>query len=172
MLKDEVTRLKGCYSNGSINRHIAMAKAADAQALIDGKIKKQYLQQYPTLKENNIHYRILSDDERERLWKKLPEWIKPLWYFSNRVPCRISEIINLKKENLHLSSGRIFLNGSLTKNGDARKLTIYPEMYEYFETLPDDCEWLFFRSHKGILKPLGYKGKGSKLKPDIKKSME
>jgi hypothetical protein len=57
-----------------------------------------------------------------RLWKKLPEWIKPLCYFSSRVPCRISE-------------------------------------------------YLFFIMHRRTLKPLGYKGNGGKLKPDIKIQM-
>jgi hypothetical protein len=43
-------------------------------------------------------------------------------------------------------------------------------MLEYFSSLPEECEYLFFRMHQGTLKPLRYKGKGGKLKPDIKKA--
>ncbi|MBN1603100.1 MAG: tyrosine-type recombinase/integrase [Chitinispirillaceae bacterium] len=167
MLKDEVTRKKTKYTNSTINRFIADAKRADSQAFIDGKIKKQYLLRYQLLNEDNIRYRIINDQERKKLYEILPEWLKPLWYFSSRVPCRISELVNLKKSNLHLESNRLHLDGSLAKNGEPRKLTIYPEMIEYFSTLPEECEYLFFRKTSKIIKPIGYFGADGKVIPNI-----
>jgi integrase len=167
MLKDEITRKKTKYTNSTINRFIADAKRAESQAFIDGKTKKQYLLRYPLLIVDNIRYRTIDDEERKRLYKELPEWLNPLWYFSSRVPCRIGELVNLKKCNLHLEENRLHLDGYLTKSKEPRKLTIFPEMIEYFSTLPEECEYLFFHKKKGIIKPMGYMNKDGKIQPNV-----
>lgn len=142
-------RLRRPPKAATINRHIAIVKASYFFAAhpLRRLIDRNYMAGYNTLPENNIRYRILSDEERVRWYAALPEDMKPLWYFMSRAPSRLSEIINLRKSrgNLNLFTKQILLHQGATKSGRGRKLYIFPEMMNYFRNLPDEVDELFFR---------------------------
>jgi len=94
-MKVSNSQLNKPFSNATINRHIAMLKGAVGCAYDDQKITQYYLYRYSTLPENNKKYRILSNEERLLLYSELADYIKPLFYFASRVPCRIGELVNL-----------------------------------------------------------------------------
>lgn len=170
-LKGAKTRKGKPFSSAYINRHIAQAKAAVKLAYRPlRKIDINYLEGFPLEKENNIKYRILSNDERIRLFNALPEFLRPLFYFACRVPCRISEMVNLKKENIDSARGVLVLEDGTTKNGNGRWLPIFKEFEDYINSLPDECDYIFHRFHRGRYWPLGYiDSKTGLVVPDISK---
>jgi len=64
----------------------------------------------------------------------------------------------------------IQLTDSETKNGEARWLPIFPEMRDYFKSIPEECPFLFFREDRpGKYHPLGYwNEEENRYKPSIK----
>jgi len=63
----------------------------------------------------------------------------------------------------------IQLHDGTTKNGEGRWLPVYPEMREYFDNIPEDCPFLFFRKDRDEYRPLGYwVEKKKRYRPNIK----
>ncbi len=152
------------FSPAYINRHIAQAKAAVKQAYRPlKKIPSNYLEGFPTEKENNIKYRILSNSERTQLYNELPDYLKPLFYYACRVPARVSELVNLTKKSIDTARGVFVLEDGSTKNGDGRWLPIFPEFEAYLKTIPKECDYVFYRKEDHGYLPLGYPSKSSGL---------
>ncbi len=64
----------------------------------------------------------------------------------------------------------IQLTDGETRNGEGRWLPVFPEMLDYFNSIPEDCNYLFFREDKqSNFHPLGYwdEAKG-RIKANIK----
>ena len=154
------------YSPATLNRHIAIAKTAVKKSYLAGYLEKDYLNKFPTYKENNIKYRTLDSNEIENLNNELPQYLRPLFYFAIRVPCRISELVNLRKEQYNPFTGLITIKHS--KNGEERWLPVFEEFKEYLNNLHVDCPYIFYRVIEGKYKPLGY-FKNGYIIPNIQK---
>lgn len=156
------------YTPPTVNRCISMAKTAVSKAFTSRKIEINYLSRFPTLKENNIKYRTLNTDEKKKLFSELAEHLKPLFYFAIRIPCRAGELVNLKKSQYNSSLDIIIIEDGETKNGDGRWLPVFPEMKAYFDSIPEECDYLFYRQElDGSYKPLGYEKWSKKLKKAV-----
>jgi len=135
---------------GTINRPVTSVRAVcgymvDLEILPKNPITKI---RFPKLKETpRAEY--LSEEERERLFdvivnghKGRYSYLLPIITYLIQVPCRIGELMYAKKEQLQ-GDGTIFIPTS--KNGDSIYKPIPPNMVEYFNSIPEDCPYLFYR---------------------------
>lgn len=160
-------KYEGEFSNGYLNRHFSIAKAAVNHAYnfrqgIDFKrtIPENYLSGFSLLREDNIRYRILSPDERDRLWDNLPDYLKPIYYFACRIPMRLFELGNLKREDINPFTKIITVKCGTTKNGLGRSIVIMPEFMDYvMDFYNSPAEYLFNRGPELDYAPLGYYNK-------------
>jgi len=170
-LQKQKTRNGKDFTPATINRHISIAKAAVNLAYKERKLESNILSGFPTIREDNKRYRILSNQEREALFNELVDYLKPMFYFASRVPCRAGELVNLKRSAYNPERGLIILEDGTTKNGQGRWLPVFPEMKEYFDTLPKESEYLFYRNENSRYLPLGYwSEKEKRVIPNFKKA--
>ena len=65
------------------------------------------------------------------------------------------------------------LNDGTTKNGDGRWLPIPKECEVYFDSIPNECEYLFAKFENGEYLPLGYPCKRTKqIIPSFRKAWD
>jgi integrase len=137
----------------TINRHIAMLKAAihkayDHRLGVDWHrmIPENYLSGFPTLPENNIKHRILTPEEREKLFRELPDYLQPLFYHATYYPCRKEEVLNIKKTDVDLFRKKIWIPEENSKTGKGRFIPIPPEIVPWImSTMALPCEYLHAR---------------------------
>lgn len=150
-----IRALRASHAPSTINRHIAMLKAAFswASSPLNGLIERNYMAGYPILPENNIRRRYLSDEERRKWWAALPCDMRPLWYYMSRVPSRLSEVISMRRGQIDMIGRKIELPDGSTKNGRGRRLDIPSEMWGYFVSLPAETDHVFFHLRNGRMVP-------------------
>ena len=158
-----VNKLKrrGKHKPGTINRVISITKAAIRNAY-DTKVGRNYapliahnyLAGFPTEPEDSIRYMILSPSQRAKLWEVLDPRLKPMYYFALRFPCRINELVNIRREDVNPFSETFTVK---PKNGITRQIIIPKEFMPYvwnFWNSPAD--FLFNRGEAEEYLPLGY----------------
>ncbi len=153
LLKTEKGKRTGKpIANGTINRYLAWARAACNFAALHGRMKGNPLRGGRFTKlEETAKDRILTQDEQARLLAALDRvapHLLPAVNFALRVPCRISEIVNMKREHLNLFKNTITVPGAITKNGEPCIKKIPPDMLDYFRQLPRETDFLFYRRDK------------------------
>lgn len=133
----------------TVNRHITMAKTAMQIAyesrVGSGEIRKRlipenYLSNFQLFDENNIRYRILTEIEREKLWKELPEPLKVFYFHALSVPVRKSDLINIGLEMCDQISGCISLPS--TKTGKNRTIVMPDWLQRWRNQLPSTATHL------------------------------
>jgi len=75
--------------------------------------------------------------------------------FALQVPCRKSELVNMKKDDLDLINQAIRIKNGTTKNDQGLWKPIPPDLFEYFCNLPKESKYLFYRIVDGEYKHLG-----------------
>jgi integrase len=75
--------------------------------------------------------------------------------YALQVPCRRSELLNMKREDLDLQNLAIRVRNGTTKNDAGVWKPIPPDMQAYFQSLPEGCPYLFYRSVRRGYKPIG-----------------
>jgi integrase len=144
-------------ANSTINRHLAWAKAALNLSVRHGIIAENPLGHFNKLKEVPRDV-ILSEIDKQRLLnvvdKEAPH-LSSIVRFALQVPCRKSELVNMKKDDLDLFNNVIRVHNGGTKNGAGIWKPIPPDMRDYFRAIPGECQFLFFRQDKN-----GYHGLG------------
>jgi integrase len=148
-------------ANGTINRYVALARAAFTQAVDAELLDKNPLskKRFPKLKEYPRD-RVLSDFELKKLLRVISEeepHILSIFQYALSVPCRKSELVNMRRENMDLeaSTPSIWIPHGTTKNGRGCYKPIPPDMLDYFRSIPEDCPWVFYRKNS-----LGYHSLG------------
>jgi integrase len=170
-LKRSKSSIDKAFSPATINRHVAMAKAAVAYAYKRRKIEENFMTCFPMQTEDNRRYRILDEDERKKLFKELPEYLRPIFYFACRVPARVGELVNLTRAHYNRFQELIILEDGETKNGEGRWLPVFDEMKDYFHNLPTGTDYLFYREEEGKYLPLGYYSpREGRIVPGFKKA--
>ncbi len=107
--------------------------------------------------ENSICYRNLSTDERNKLWQNLIWQLKPLYYFANCMPVRVSELVCITRERIHLDTRSIDLPMGTVKNGRVRVLIIPEEFVPYVRwMLSTPAKYLFNRGVEHDYAPIGF----------------
>jgi integrase len=61
-------------------------------------------------------------------------------------------LIKIRKKDINLERGVIVLHDGQTKNGRGAILPIPPGMVEYFRSIPEECEYAFYRVIRGTSK--------------------
>lgn len=147
-------------SPGAINRHRAMVSVTLRLAVDLGALERSPLNKavWPKLKEVPRD-RYLDDRDAQRLLEateRVAPHLRALVQFAILVPCRKSELVNMRREDLDLFNNAIRVRNGTTKNDDGSWKPIPAEMVPYFRSLPADCPWLFYRQlKKGGYRPLG-----------------
>ncbi len=146
-------------TNASVNRHLAMIRTAFNLAVDLGHLDKNPITKarFPMLREVPRD-RVLSDEETLRLLNTIEKHaphILPLCRYALQVPCRRSELVNMRREDLDLVSNSIRVRNGTTKNDRGCDKPIPPDMVAYFRSLPQACPYLFYRIEGGKYLPLG-----------------
>ncbi len=89
----------------------------------------------PNPKPKNSRDRVLESDEWNRLYNAAPEWFKPVLMMGYHTGMRLEEILTLTWDRVDLDRKRIFLPGSLTKNGQDRSVPLTPILWKELELL-------------------------------------
>lgn len=97
-------------------------------------------------KPKNARNRVLEPDEWKRLYTAAPDWFKPVLLTGYHTGMRLEEILTLTWDRVDLDKSRIFLPGSLTKNGQERTVPITATLRREFQRL---------RAQHGILRIQG-----------------
>jgi len=77
-------------------------------------------------KPKNAWNRVLEPQEWGQLYTAAPEWFKPILLTGYHTGMRLEEILGMTWDRVDLEKGRIFLPGSMTKNGQAREVPLTP----------------------------------------------
>lgn len=171
-----VNSYKDEFKPASINRHIAMLKAAIHECyetrVAGGTrlIADNYLSSFPLLEEQNIEYLILSKEQQDKFWATLDPRLKPFTYFAWRCPIREGEAFNLTREHVRPFEKIIKLPYEYTKQGDLRTIPIIDELMPYtMEWYQSPATYYFNRGPEQGYAPLGYLSKG-KVEFSLKKA--
>ena len=146
-------------SNASLNRYLALARTAfgvavDVELLDRNPLTKR---RFPKFREVPRD-RVLTDEERRRLLNAIDQnapHLSAIVNFALQIPCRKSELVNMRREDLDMLNGTIRVRNGTTKNDKACEKPLPPNMWDYFRNLPPDCPWIFYRKEAGAYRPLG-----------------
>jgi integrase len=146
-------------SNGTHNRYLTMVKTCFKLALDLGVLEKNPMNKarFPMLKEV-ARDKSLSQIEVQRLLNTIATeapHLEQMVRFALQVPCRRSELVNMRQEDLDLIHNAIRVRNGTTKSDRGCWKPIPPEMAPYFRSIPGECPWLFYRVDKGAYCHLG-----------------
>lgn len=135
--------------NGTINQYLMRAKAALNFAASNSLIKKNPLKNFKQFKEVARDV-VLSEIEIQRLMNTIEReapHISPIVRFAFQVPCRRSELVNMRKNDLDLFNNSIRVHNGTTKNKNGCWKPIPPDMVDYFRNIPKETDYLFYKKH-------------------------
>jgi integrase len=146
-------------SNGSINKLLILTKAAFNLAVDRELLEKSPISnaRFPRLKEIPRD-KVLTPEEEARLFQVITNeapHLAAIVRFAILVPCRKSELVRMRREDLDLFNRTIRVRNGTTKNDEGCWKPIPPSMVAYFRSIPPECPWLFYRVEKGAFLPLG-----------------
>ncbi len=148
MLKLERTRTGKIIMDETVNHYISYAKAVCNFAVKNEKLERNPLSRFSKIKVDNARDRVLSEDEQKKFFSCLEEeapHLLPAVRFAYQVPIRLGELIRIRKKDIDLSRGVIVLHDGETKNGRGAIIPIPPGMVDYFRSIPEECEYAFYR---------------------------
>ena len=113
---------------------------------------------FPKLKEIPRDV-ILTDEDKLTLLNTVDReaaHLSAIVRYALQVPCRRSELVNMRREDLDIFGGVIRVRNGTTKNEMGCWKPIPPDMVDYFRTIPKESEFLFYRrGSNGEYLPLG-----------------
>jgi integrase len=148
---------KGKRSNHSINRDVEIVRAVFGLAVELEVIDRNPITKtrFPALEEKPRD-RYLSQDERLRLLNAIQmhrPYLLPVIQYMLAVPCRKTELTTAKREQYSPFSQTIYIPDSKAD------IPIYKpvpsEMKRYFDSIPAECPWLFYRRDDAGYHPVG-----------------
>lgn len=147
-------------SPAKCNRLIEIARAAFNIGVAVGIVNRNPITKERFPKQREIARDAeLTPEQEEQLLKIIDEERPHLSYivrFALQVPCRKSELVNLKVEDVDLINERIRIRNANSKTQRGTFKPIPPNLLQYFRTLPKDTQYVFFRrDENGIPQPLG-----------------
>jgi integrase len=120
-------------ANGTINRSLAALRAMFRLALKEEKIAAvPYIEM---LKEADARQGFLTVGEFDRLFRALPEKLRPVLALGYYRGLRLGEIRNLRWGNVDLSAGVIRLTPGETKSGKGRVIPLNPAFTKMLKKL-------------------------------------
>lgn len=152
-------RTNRILSNGSLNKFLILIKAAMNLAVRMERLDRNPITnaRFPRFKEIPRD-KVLTEQEMARLFQVIqaeaPQ-IGPIVRFAIQVPCRKSELLRMRREDLDLFHNAIRVRNGTTKNNEGCWKPIPPDMVGYFRSIPTQSAWLFYRIEKGEFLSLG-----------------
>lgn len=135
------------FANATINRYVAWVRAVLNYAAEGGMIIPVSLGNIKKLKEIPRDV-TLSPNEQLRLLNVIDHQaphLSAITKYALQVPCRKSELVNMRRGDLDLINNCIRVHNGATKNGKGIDKPIPPDMLEYFRSIPSESEYLFYR---------------------------
>ena len=136
-------------SNACINRFVEIVLAAFSMGVALNLIESNPITKvrFPKLKEFSRDV-VLTDADRLRLQNIIAQeapHLSAIVRYALQVPCRRSELVNMTRADLDLINGAIRVKASIAKNDRGCWKPIPPDMLTYFQSLPNETEFLFYR---------------------------
>lgn len=111
--------------NATINREMAALKRMFRLGMYATPPKVVRLPKFPKLTEDNVRKGFLEDAQYRKLFEAIPEtWFRALVEMGRTYGWRISELLNLRMEQIDLQARTIRLDPGTTKNRDGREVTM------------------------------------------------
>ena len=125
-------RLSDKKSNATINRELSALKRILNLGLQQTPPKVDRVPYIPMLKENNVRKGFFEHGEFIALREALPEHLKGFVTFAYKTGWRVSEIENLRWNQVDLENSIVRLETGETKNNEARTVYLDKELQEVF----------------------------------------
>lgn len=125
---------KGYVKDATINRELTVLKTIFSKAMLWGYAAKNPVKQVRFYKEELKPIRILTAEERRRLFDAAPEFLRPIILFALKTGMRKGEILNLKWQDVDLANHNIHVRR--TKAGKMRVIPMHPDISEALEKMP------------------------------------
>lgn len=78
--------------------------------------------------ENNVRDRVLTEAEYDSLYRRLPDYLKPVLLFAYYTGCRKKEVLTLQKKDVDFFGNTVFIRN--TKNDESRYVPMAPALRE------------------------------------------
>lgn len=130
----------------TINLLICTAKSAFNFCVERKKIERNPLALIKKRAPKNIQRRVLGLAEVVALFQEMPAYLRPVFEFMFKVPCRRGEVVSLRNpEDINLKEGVMYLRDEESKTEKGRLLVLPESMMEYFSNIPKESKWVFYR---------------------------
>ena len=123
------SRQKEGASNATINREMSLLKRAFHLAWKGNKKKVREIPIFPHLKEAPPRKGFLEDGAYRKLVQDSPVWFRTIVEVGRKFAWRVSEVLNLRVEQIDLLGRTIRLHAGETKNDEARTVPIPDSLY-------------------------------------------
>lgn len=137
------------YSNAYVNRYLACIKTIFNIGIKNELIKTTPMKAVKMMKEDNHKIRYLTADEEARLFKELPEHLKPIVICALQTGLRKSNILQLRWELVDLEFRFIEILAQQNKGHKIIKIPISDKLLETLESLPRNSEYVFANPDTG-----------------------
>lgn len=138
------------YSNAYVNRYLACLKTIFNIAIKNELITTTPMKSVKLLKEDNFKIRYLTFEEEERLFKHLPEHLKPIVICALQTGLRKSNILNLRWELVDLEFRFIEVLAQQNKGHKIIKIPISDKLLKVLESMPHISEYVFANPITGL----------------------
>lgn len=137
-------------ANATINRYLAALSKLYNISIKNNLTNKNPCKDVKKLKEDNEKIRYLTKDEEERLFKELPERIKPIVITALQTGLRRSNILNLKWDNIDFDFRYIEILKQDNKGHKSIKIPISDTLYEVLSKIKPISEYVFANPDTGM----------------------
>ena len=137
------------YSKAYVNRFLACLKTIYSLGMKNNKIQTSPMKQVSMLTEDNYKIRYLTAEEETRLFKELPEYLKPIVICALQTGLRKSNILNLKWEQIDFDFKFIEILKQQNKGKKIIKIPISDKLMQVFEELTKVSEYVFHNPDTG-----------------------
>lgn len=134
-------RTERSLKNSSINRYLEIMSKMFNLGIDNELISQNPVSKVGKLLEANHKVRFLTIDEEKRLYKELPEYLKPIVTTALQTGMRRGEILNLKWDNIDFEYG--FIELLETKSGKSRKIPLSDKLREVLENIDRKSDYVF-----------------------------
>ena len=125
-------RQKEGAAPATLNREFALVKAAMNHGLKSDPPKVTRVPKFPKFRENNIRKGFVSDADFDKLaaeCAKVGLWLRSMFEVAATFGWRLSEVQNLRVEQVDLADRIVHLDAGETKNDEARKATMTTDCF-------------------------------------------
>jgi integrase len=116
------TRQQEGAKNATINRELAALKRMFRLGLLATPAKVLRMPAFPHLRENNVRKGFLEDAQLQSLMKDAELWFRALVECGRTYGWRVSELLNMRVEQVNTAQRVIRLEPGTTKNNDGREV--------------------------------------------------